>query len=58
MEFDVNPYRELSANISAQDFECLFYQCHNLVSLDLTNFDTFSVTNMGFMFYKCYLINK
>ena len=31
----------------------MFYECTSLESLDLSNFDTSSVTNMAFMFYRC-----
>lgn len=32
----------------------MFYACHRLKSLDLTNLDTSNVTNMEFMFHNCY----
>ena len=31
----------------------LFYECKNLISLDLSNFNTQNVTNMSTMFYGC-----
>ena len=31
----------------------MFYGCRNLISLDLSNFNTSSVTNMEYMFYNC-----
>ena len=31
----------------------MFYGCNSLISLDLSNFNTQNVTNMGCMFYHC-----
>ena len=31
----------------------MFYSCSNLTSLDVSNFDTSKVTDMGGMFYSC-----
>ena len=31
----------------------MFYNCYNLTSLDLSNFDTSNVTDMSYMFYNC-----
>ena len=31
----------------------MFQSCHNLTSLDVSNFNTSNVTNMGRMFYNC-----
>ena len=31
----------------------MFYQCYELISLDLFNFNTFKVTNMQSMFNEC-----
>ena len=31
----------------------MFYNCYSLKSLNLSSFDTSSVTNMGYMFYNC-----
>ena len=31
----------------------IFYDCNNLKSLDISNFNTSSVTNMEYMFYNC-----
>ena len=31
----------------------MFYGCTSLTSLDLSNFDTSKVTNMGYMFQSC-----
>ena len=33
--------------------QMMFYYCNNIKSLDLTNFNTSSVTNMKYMFYHC-----
>jgi uncharacterized repeat protein (TIGR02543 family) len=32
----------------------MFQNCEELKTLDLSNFDTYNVTNMSYMFYKCY----
>ena len=32
---------------------CMFYGCNNLTTLNLSNFDTQNVTDMGGMFYEC-----
>ena len=32
----------------------MFYHCDSLTSLDLSNFDTSNVTEMGEMFYYCH----
>ena len=31
----------------------MFYKCKRLKSIDLSNFDTSKVTNMGSLFYEC-----
>lgn len=36
-----------------QDMSCSFFECYNLESLDLSNFDTGNVTDMSCMFYFC-----
>ena len=36
------------------DMVQMFYNCSNLITLDVSNFDTSQVTNMGNMFYSCY----
>ena len=33
--------------------DCMFYECNNLKSIDLSNFDTQDITNIGYMFYGC-----
>ena len=32
----------------------MFYDCYSLESIDLSNFDTSKVTDMGYMFSGCY----
>ena len=39
---------------SATTMDALFYNCNNLESLDLINFDTSLVTSMKYMFFGCY----
>ena len=43
---------------SAKDLRCMFYHCEKLESIDLSSFDTTSVTLMSWMFFHCYLIKK
>ena len=31
----------------------MFYECENLINLDLSNFNTNNVIDMSYMFYKC-----
>ncbi|HOO68221.1 MAG TPA: BspA family leucine-rich repeat surface protein, partial [Bacilli bacterium] len=35
------------------NMSAMFYNCNNLISLDLSSFDTSKVTNMSYMFYNC-----
>ena len=47
---------KLKFHISIKDCSHMFDHCFNyggLISLDLSNFDTKNVTNMGYMFYEC-----
>ena len=37
---------------------CMFYGCHSLKNLDLSNFNTKNVTNMNNMFYGCKSLKK
>ena len=37
---------------------CMFLGCSSLNNLNLSNFNTQNVTNMGCMFYKCSSLNK
>ena len=32
---------------------CIFCECSSLIELNLSNFNTNNVTDMGYMFYKC-----
>ena len=43
---------------SAANMTGLFYNCYNLESLDLINFDTSSVTLMKWMFFHCYSLKS
>ena len=36
----------------------MFNECNNLEYLDLSNFDTSNVIDMGFMFNKCILLKE
>ena len=36
--------------------KAMFQECHELGYLDLTNFDTHNVTDMGWMFNKCHIL--
>ena len=36
----------------------MFYDCRQLKSLDLTNFNTSSVKNMNYMFHGCSNLSK
>lgn len=38
---------------NAKDLNCMFQHCENLTSLDVSNFDTSKVENMGGMFEGC-----
>ena len=40
------------------DMGGMFQECHELEYLDLSNFNTDNVTNMRFMFNKCFKLNK
>ena len=33
--------------------KCMFYECNNISKLDISNFDTQNVADMGGMFYGC-----
>lgn len=51
-------YREsiISAEINVKDMTvawCMFYDCSNLISLDLSGFDTSKIRDMGSMFRGC-----
>ena len=36
----------------------MFFDCHSLTSLDLSNFNTENVTNMSYMFYDCHSLTS
>ena len=36
----------------------MLYGCKSLTNIDLSNFNTQNVTNMSFMFSKCYSFSK
>ena len=44
-------YLKVTSNVT--NMEAMFYNCSNLTSLDLSNFDTGKVTVMNYMFYNC-----
>jgi len=43
----------IKLNIQIKDCSFMFYNCKNLVNLDLSSFDTKNATNMKRMFYGC-----
>ena len=45
-------------NFYITDCSYMFYNCTNIINIDLTSFDTKNVTNMSYMFYDCCNINK
>ena len=40
------------------NLERIFQGCSDLISLDLTNFDTTNITSMGYMFNKCHKLKE
>ena len=36
----------------------MFDGCNSLTNINLSNFNTQNVTNMSFMFFDCYSLNK
>ena len=40
------------------DMAYMFYECHSLTSLDLSNFNTSNVKDMGYMFESCFDLIK
>ena len=36
----------------------MFYECSSLENLDISNFNTSNVTDMGYMFYWCSSLKK
>ena len=45
---------EIIFNDNITSCKCFFQECYNLISLDLTNFNTTNVTEMSYMFNKFY----
>ena len=43
----------LKFNVLMKDCSFMFYKCFNIISLDLSSFNTKNVTNMFSMFYEC-----
>ena len=37
-----------------EDIACMFFECEYLTNIDLSNFNTQNVTDMNYMFNKCY----
>ena len=44
---------KLIFNFSFNDCSYMFYNCTNIINIDLYSFDTKDVTNMSYMFYDC-----
>ena len=49
---------EIIFNDKLHSLNCFFSECSNIVSLDLSNFDTSNVTDMYRMFNKCYKLRE
>ena len=43
----------LKFNIAIEDCSCMFFNCINLINIDLSLFNSKNVTNMGNMFWNC-----
>ena len=43
----------LKFNILIKDCSFMFYECSNIINIDLSSFNTKNVTNMSDMFYYC-----
>ena len=48
----------LKFNIILKDCSFMFYNCNNLINIDLSTFDTKGVINLGGMFYGCSNLTK
>ena len=48
----------IKLNIFINDCSHMFYNCHNIISIDLSSFSSKYVTNMSYMFYECYNLKK
>ena len=44
---------KLKINIKIKDCSFMFYNCKNIIKLDLSSLETDNVTNMSYMFYGC-----
>ena len=45
---------KLKFNVNIRDCSYMFFECHELISIDLSSFFTNNVTNMEAMFFYCY----
>lgn len=45
-------------NIKMKDCSFMFSDCGNILSIDLSNFDSSCVTRLDHMFYECYLLKS
>ena len=45
-------------NNNLNDMSGFFEDCSNIISLDFTNFNTSNITDMSFMFSKCYKLKE
>jgi len=41
-----------------KDCQSMFYNCENIIDIDLSSFDTKDVTNMSYMFRNCYILSN
>ena len=48
----------LKFNFRMKDTSFMFYGCNNIISIDLSSFNTQNVTNMSGMFYGCTNLTK
>ena len=49
---------KLVFSIKMKDCSFMFSNCGNILSIDLSNFDSSCVTRLDHMFYECYLLNR
>ena len=49
---------KLEFKIKIKDCSYMFYNCPNIISLDLSSFDTQNVSNMNHMFGRCYNVKE
>ena len=49
-----NDIIKLSWNQNIDDYSFMFHNLYNIISVDLSDFESSSVTNMESMFYQCY----